>query len=618
MFQCVMNPEERRAIGAHYTSEENILKLLRPLFLDDLQEELEDAIALRGTARKRALNAFHEKLASLTFLDPACGCGNFLIITYRELRRLELQLLRALREDDPSQMLDVAMLLRITVDSFYGIEIEPFPAEISRVSLWLMDHLCNREASVEFGQNYARIPIRDTPHILCANALTTDWKSLSPDPASRPFSYILGNPPFNGARMMSPEQKADVVAVFGETDNVGNLDFVTAWYKKAADLIQGSSTRCAFVSTNSICQGEQVAILWKPLIERLGITLNFAYRTFKWHNEAKGNAAVHCVIVGFSCNPQKLVGNTSSKNKSIYDEDGVPHPAHNINAYLVDAPDAFVESRSTPICNVPEIGMGNQPIDDGNYLFTDEEKAVFLQKEPEALRFFKLWYGSHEFINRKPRHCLWLGDCPPNELRQMPECMKRVEAVRQFRLSSRRVSTLKLADAPTRFQTENMPQGNYIVIPEVSSERRRYVPIGFMTPDILCSNKLRLMPGATVYHFGILTSNLHMAWMRAVCGRLEMRYDYSIKIVYNNFIWPEANDAQKAAVMAAGQAVLDVRGQYPDCSLADLYDETSMPPTLRKAHSKLDTLVDKLYGRTFATDADRVAHLFSLYAASAK
>ena len=608
MFQGVMDPAERRALGAHYTSEENILKLLRPLFLDDLQEELEETIALRGPGRKRALNAFHDKLASLTFLDPACGCGNFLIIAYRELRRLELRLLRALREDDPSQVLDVALLLRVAVDQFAGIEIEPFPAEISRVSLWLMDHLCNREASLEFGQNYARIPIRDTPRILCANALATDWRTLAPDPpATNPFSYILGNPPFNGARTMSPEQKADVVAVFGDTANVGNLDFVTAWYKKAADLIQGSSTRCAFVSTNSISQGEQVAILWKPLMERSRVAIDFAYRTFKWRNEASGNAAVHCVIVGFSCKP----GSASSKNKVIYDETGTPHPARNINAYLVDAPNVFVESRSKPICAVPEIGMGNQPIDDGNYLFTDEEKTAFLEMEPNARRFFKPWYGAIEFINRAPRHCLWLGDCPPNDLRQMPECMKRVEAVRQFRLSSRRASTLKLADAPTRFQTENMPQGDYIVIPEVSSERRRYVPIGFMTPDNLCSNKLRLMPDATVYHFGVLTSSVHMAWMRAVCGRLEMRYDYSIKIVYNNFPWPEASDDQRNRVAASAQGILDVRGQYPDCTLADLYDETSMPPALRKAHLANDRAVLTAYG--FARDLPEeeiVARLF--------
>ena len=332
-------------------------------------------------------------------------------------------------------MLDVALLLRITVDQFAGIEIEPFPAEISRVSLWLVDHLCNREASLEFGQNYARIPIR-----------------------------------------------------------------------------------------------------------------------------------------------------------------GAPHPARNINAYLVDAPNVFVESRSKPICDVPEIGMGNQPIDDGNYLFSDEEKSAFIEKEPNAGRFFKPWYGATEFINRAPRHCLWLGDCPPNELRQMPECMKRVEAVRQFRLSSRRASMLKLADAPTRFQTENMPKGDDVVIPEVSSERRRYVPIGFMTPDNLCSNKLRLMPGATIYHFGVPTSSVHMAWMRAVCGRLEMRYDDSIKIVYNNFPWPEASDVQRNSVAAAAQGILDVRGRYPDCSLADLYDETSIPPALRKAHQANGRAVLTAYG----------------------
>ncbi len=477
-----------------------------------------------------------------------------------------------------------------------------------------MDHLCNREASVEFGQNYARIPIHDTPHILCANALTTDWKSLSTDSATKPFSYILGNPPFNGARMMSSEQKANVVTVFGETDNVGNLDFVTAWYKKAADLIQGTTTRCAFVSTNSICQGEQVAILWKPLIERLGITLNFAYRTFKWHNEASGNAAVHCVIVGFSHALCKFPDNPLSKNKIIYDEGGVPRPAHNINAYLVDAPDAFVESRSKPICDVPEIGIGNKPIDGGNYLFTKEEMEAFIAEEPASVKWFKPWIGSHEFINRYCRYCLWLGDCSPNELRNMPLAMQRVEAVRNFRLASKSPGTQKLAIRPTRFHVEKMPKGNYIVIPKVSSEKRRFIPIGFLTPETLCSDLVFMIPDASLYHFGVLTSSVHMAWMRAVCGRLKSDYRYSKDIVYNSFIWPEVNDAQKATVTAAAQAVLDARTKYPDSTLADLYDPLTMPPELSKAHTKLDALVDKLYSRPFTSDTDRVAHLFELYA----
>lgn len=614
MFQGVMNPEERRALGAHYTSEENILKLLQPLFLDELHEELERIQTLRGPARKRQLHAFHERLASLTFLDPACGCGNFLIITYRELRHIELEVLRSLQEDDPALVLDIALLLRITVDQFCGIELEAFPAEISRVSLWLMDHLCNLEVSKEFGMHYARIPIVDSPHIVCANALTTDWANLYRSDPPRPFSYILGNPPFYGARMMSPEQKQDLLEVFAGTARAGNLDFVTAWFKKAADLIQGTSTRVAFVATNSICQGEQVAILWQPLMEQLNIEITFAYRTFKWSNEARGVAAVHCVIVGFFSNPYKELKNPRAKNKTIYDKEGAPIPAHNINGYLVDAPDVFIANRKKPLCDVPDMGIGNKPIDGGNYLFSKEEMEEFITAEPSSAKWFKPWIGSREFINRYFRYCLWLGECPPHELRKMPQAMKRVEAVRQFRLESKSPGTRKIAATPTRFHVENMPQGNYIVVPKVSSERREYVPLGFLNPQALCSDLVFMIPDATLYHFGVLESRMHMAWMRTVCGRLEMRYRYSKDIVYNNFIWPQVSDKQEAAVSQAAQAILDARELYPDSSLADLYDPLTMPPELSKAHMRLDTIVDKLYGRTFTTDSDRVAHLFTLYA----
>ena len=541
-------------------------------------------------------------------MDPACGCGNFLIITYRELRRLELRLLRALREDDPSQVLDVALLLRITVDQFAGIEIEPFPAEISRVSLWLMDHLCNCEASLEFGQNYARIPIRDTPHILCANALTTDWRSLASDaPETRPFSYILGNPPFVGFTYTTPEQKADMAVIFPK---VKNLDFVAAWYKKAADLIQGTSTRCAFVSTNSICQGEQVAPLWPTL----PVTIDFAYRTFKWRNEASGNAAVHCVIVGFSA-PQASA--SSGRRKTIYTEDGTPHPAHNINAYLVDAPNVIITSRSKAICDVPPMIYGNKPVDGGNLIIEAKDYDNFIAQEPNAAKYIKRFVGAQEFLHNEKRYCLWLVGANPSELSKMPLVLERIQKCREMRLASKDDGARKLASLPSLFRDTKNPD-TYIIIPCHSSETREYVPMGFMDADSIVGNANLFIPNATLYHFGLLESRMHMAWMRAVCGRLEMRYRYSKDIVYNNFIWPEADEVRKAAVTQAAQAVLDARARYAESTLADLYDPVTMPPELSKAHARLDALVDKLYGRVFATDADRVAHLFALYATTVK
>jgi hypothetical protein len=383
----------------------------------------------------------------------------------------------------------------------------------------------------------------------------------------------MGNPPFNGARMMSAEQKEDMLNVFGGLRGAGNLDYVTAWYKKAADMMSGTRIKAAFVSTNSITQGEQPALLWKPLMER-GVKIIFGVPTFKWSSETKGFAAVHCVIVGFSYVSAESV----------------------INPYLIEAPVVFIESRSEPLCGAPDIGIGNKPIDGGNYLFTEDEKNEFLEKEPQAEKWFRPWLGSHEFINRYFRYCLWLGDCPPDELRKMPECMKRVEAVRRFRLESKSDGTRKLAEYPRRFHVENMPESSYIVIPETSSERRNYIPIGFLTPDILCSNLVKIIPDATLYHFAILTSNVHMAWTRTVCGRLKSDYRYSKDIVYNNFPWAEANEKQKAEIEGLAQGILDARANYPESSLADLYDPLTMPPELLKAHKALDKAVMRLYG----------------------
>jgi hypothetical protein len=510
----------------------------------------------------------------LKFLDPACGCGNFLIVTYRELRLLELEILK-MRSASQRKLFNLPSSLKVGVENFFGVEWEDFPCQIARVGMWLIDHQMNLRASDQFGEYYARLPLERSATIVRGNALRMDWEEVIP---KRELSYVLGNPPFNGARTMSPEQKSDMRAVFGDLRGVGNLDYVTAWHKKAADLIDGTRIKCAFVSTSSVAQGEQPAILWKPLMER-GVHINFGVPTFKWSNEAKGEAAVHCVIIGFS--------------RERTDRD--------VNQYLLNAPVVFIERRQRPLCDAPEIGVGNKPIDGGNYLFTEAEKAEFLRKEPRAEKWFRPWMGADEFINGHARHCLWLGDCPPEELRRMPEAMKRVEAVRQFRRASKSAPTRDLADAPRRFHVENMPDRTYIVIPEVSSERRKYIPMGYLAPDFLCSNLVKIVPNATLYHFGVLTSGAHNAWTRAVCGRLKSDYRYSKDIVYNNFPWPDASDGQKAEVEKLARAVLDARAKFPGSSLADLYDPISMPSDLLKAHGNLDRAVLRAYGFSAAT-----------------
>ena len=447
------------------------------------------------------------------------------------------------------------------------------------------------------------LPLKTNANIIEGNALRLDWESVVP---KEKLNYIMGNPPFVGARLMAQEQKSDLLKIFDGIKSAGNLDYVSCWYKKAADYMRDTKIRTALVSTNSITQGEQVAILWQPLFKQ-GVHIDFAHRTFRWDSEASIKAHVHCVIVGFSCA-------FNSKAKIIY-SDNQKLISDNINGYLLDAPPVFINSRITPICDVPKIGMGNQPIDDGNYLFSKDEMEEFIIKEPKSSKLFRKWFGSYEFINRKPRYCLWLGDLTPAELRKLPQCLKLVNAVKEYRLKSKRSSTLKLADKPTRFQTENMPDSSYIVIPEVSSERRKYVPIGFMSSDVLCSNKLRLMPNANMFEFGVLTSNVHMAWMRTVAGRLEMRYDYSIKLVYNNFPWPTPTEAQKEKIERTAQGILDARALYPESSLADLYDELTMPKELRDAHRANDRAVMEAYGfwGKLNSEAACVAELMKMY-----
>ena len=564
--------------------------------MDELWNEFEQV-----KATPAQLDAFHDKIASLKFLDPACGCGNFLIITYRELRLLELEVLR-MKINTAQRLLDVSSMLKVNVSQFYGIEYEEFPCQIAQVGMWLIDHQMNLLVADQFGTYYVRLPLKQSATIVHDNALRIDWDKVV---LTEELSYILGNPPFVGARIMSTEQKADLRHVFGSVKNVGNLDYVCCWYKKAVGVMQKNrNIATAFVSTNSISQGEQVSILWKPFFEK-GVFINFAYRTFKWNNEAKGKAAVHCVIIGF--------GMIEKRNKFIVDGDICSYVG-NINGYLVDAKNICIESRRKPLCDIPQIGIGNKPIDGGYYLFTEDEKNDFIAKEPASKEFFKKWIGSDEFINGKKRYCLWLGDCEPADLKNMPECLKRVEAVRKYRLASKSKPTRKLADKPRRFHVENMPNNNYIVIPESSSKNRRYIPIGFLSPDIFSSNLVKIIPRGTLYHFGILTSSIHNCWMRTVAGRLKSDYRYSKEIVYNNFPWPEANKRQQTKIAKLAQVVLDARKQFPGSSLADLYDPLTMPPVLLEAHQNLDREVMRLYGfPARMAEAAVVARLFELY-----
>jgi N-6 DNA Methylase len=621
LFQSVMNEKLRRNLGAHYTSEANILKLIKPLFLDRLWAEFEKA-----KHSPKRLFELHKRIASLRFLDPACGCGNFLVIAYRELRLLELATLRAAL-DSGSRHLDIFQLVQVNVDQFHGIEIEEWPAQIAQVALWLTDHQMNLMVSEEFGQYFRRLPLKQAPTIVCGNALVLDWNDVVP--AAR-VDYVMGNPPFGGAKYLNDAQRQDMARVCGSIPSFGLLDYVAAWYVKAVRYLGEASetgrtldglpdahpaprdtVKVAFVSTNSITQGEQVAVLWGWLLAQ-GVHIHFAHRTFQWSNDAPGEAAVHCVIIGWA-----LVDTDNRRLFDYPDIRGEAHesPAVHINPYLVDAPDVLVGRRPKPLCNVPGMVTGNKPIDDGNYLFSPEEKAEFLEREPAAASHFRRWVGGDEFINGIERWCLWLGDCPPQELRTLPEAMKRVEAVRQFRMASKSAPTRRLAGTPTRFHTEFIVVSPYLALPQVSSERRPYIPIAFLTQEYLCGDKLRLVRNASLYHFGVLTSSMHMAWMRQVSGRLESRYQYSGLVTYNNFPWPrDPSEKQTAAVEQAAQEVLDARAKFPGASLADLYDPVAMPPELRRAHGKLDRAVDAAYGRkSFSSDADRVAFLFDLY-----
>ena len=611
MFQSVMDEKVRHDLGAHYTSEKNILKVIGPLFLDDLKNELEEV-----GRNKRKLETLHDKLGKLKFLDPACGCGNFLVVTYRELRRMEIELLKRLyvREGDgatQTTMLNMGALSRIDVDCMYGIEIEEFPARIAELALWLTDHQMNTELGDVFGVYYARLPLTKRPNIHQDNALKLDWNEVVP---KEKLSYIFGNPPFIGSKVMSDEQRAELAEISEGVNNAGNLDYVTGWYLKAAKYIHGTGIEVAFVSTNSITQGEQVAILWNEMLSRYGISIKFAHRTFKWTNEARGKAAVFCVIIGFSF--------IDKAPKTIFEYDDVrsePHRivAKNINPYLVDAANVLIASRGKPlVSDLPDAAFGSMPNDDGQLIFdTATDLNDFLVEEPNAKEFIKPFMAAKEFLQGGQRFCLWLKDADPRRLKEMPLVMQRLQYIRLKREQSSRPATRELANIPYLFGEDRQPVKEYILIPRVSSENRKYIPMGFFGPEIITGDTCIIVPGATLYHFGVLESEMHMTWMRSVAGRLKSDYRYSKDIVYNNFPWPqEVSDKDKESVEKAAQFVLDIRKEFPTSTLADLYDPNTMPPKLLKAHQELDKAVDKCYGKKgFATEAERLEFLFGMY-----
>ena len=598
MFQEIMNQEKRREWGTYYTSEENIEKLIGPLFLDSLREEL---AACRGNRRK--LQRFHQKLQNLCFFDPACGCGNFLIVAYRELRRLELAVIRELY-DTEQRVLDVGMFCRVDVGQFYGIEYEPFQAQIARVGMWLTDHQMNREAAEFFGMYYARIPLVSSARIVQGNALEMDWEQVIPR-EKKPF--IIGNPPFVGARLMNREQKQDLRRVFAGMRAAGNMDYVTAWYRKAAEYMAGTDIQAAFVSTNSITQGEQAGLLWNCLAHDFGMELDFARRSFVWNNEARGQAKVHCVILGFSSRERK-----KKEPKRIFQGDTC-RPVPHINAYLAAAPDVFLESRRKPLWPVPSMVFGSMANDGGHLLLSPEEAEQIRSAWPEAAPWIRRFCGSVEYIENQERYCLWLKGVEPEAYARIPAIRERVEAVRRFRQVSPREATKKLAETPALFGEIRQPEeGRYILVPRVSSENRPYIPMGFLSAETIASDAVFLVPEASAALFGILNSAMHIAWVRGVAGRLKSDYRYSASVVYNNFPFPDLEDGT-GEVETAAEALLVVQQRLLPELGPSLYAEETMPAEFREAHRWLDAAVDALYGWAGGEEEERLAFLFSLY-----
>ena len=608
VFESTLNPETRRSGGMHYTSIENIHKVIDPLFLDGLKAEFEEIAAVTvEKTRKAKLEAFQRKLAGLKFLDPACGSGNFLTETYISLRRLENETISLLHKGQI--MLDMGNPIQVSIGQFYGIEINDFAVTVAKTALWIAESQMMKETEDVVHMTLDFLPLKSYANITETNALRVDWESVVP---KNELDYIMGNPPFVGYSLQSKAQKDDILSIYVDEKGkpyktAGKIDYVSGWYFKAAQLMQGTSIRTAFVSTNSITQGEQVAGVWKPLYDRFGIHVDFAHRTFRWDSEASLKAHVHCVIVGFSVAP-------NSQERRLFTSERM-QIVENINAYLLDAPNVFIDSRSISICNVPQMVYGNKPTDGGFLFLTAEERDELLKKEPATEKFIRQIYGATEYINNKARYCLWLVGASPAELRKSAFIMERVEQVKQFRLSSTKAATQKSADTPTIFQEIRHPDSEYIIIPRHSSETRRYIPFGFVSPQIIVNDAVQIIPGAEIYHFGIMMSNVHMAWTRAVCGRIKSDYRYSKDVVYNNFPWPTPTDAQKAKIEQTAQAVLDARALYPDSSLADLYDETTMPPELRKAHQMNDKAVMLAYGFSVKdmTESKCVAELMKMY-----
>jgi type I restriction-modification system DNA methylase subunit len=615
VFESTLNPQTRRSGGMHYTSIENIHKAIDPLFLDDLKAEYDEIADIQVEKTKKSkFEAFQKKLSDLKWLDPACGSGNFLTETYISIRRLENQVIRAILDCDKKQVEGQIILgdngnlnlIKVSISQFYGIEINDFAVTVAKTALWIAESQMMKKTEDVVHMQLDFLPLKTNANIAEGNALHMEWEDVI---AKEELNYIMGNPPFVGARIMSESQKKDLNAVFGAWKNVGNLDYVCCWYKKASDYMKKTNIRAALVSTNSVSQGETVANLWKPLF-KAGVHIDFAHRTFRWDSEAKIKAHVHCVIIGFSLAP-------NTKPCQLYNLEHM-QVVNNINGYLVDADDIFVESRNKPLCSVPELITGCQRLDDDNFMFTDEEKIDFIAKEPLSKKYFYQWYGAEEFIKNKLRWCLYIGQATPADLNKMPHVKDIVSKVKDYRLQSNRAQTKKYADYPTKFYLEVIPTSNYIAIPVVSSEKRRYIPMGFLGTNVLCSNQLNMIPNAQIYHLGVLSSNVHMAWVRAVCGRLEMRYRYSKDVVYNNFPWPTPTDEQKKKIEKTAQGILDARTLYSDSSLADLYDPLTMPPEILKAHQANDKAVMEAYGFTKGSEEYRsssacVAALFRMY-----
>ena len=601
LFESTLNPETRRSGGMHYTSIENIHKVIDPLFLDDLKSELEEIKQLKQpNVQKDRLNAFCDKLSTLKFLDPACGSGNFLTETYISLRKLENEALAIINQDQI--VFDSGDIIKVKISQFYGIEINDFAVTVAKTALWIAESQMIKETEDIVSTKIDFLPLTTNAYIVEGNALQIDWETVVP---KNELNYIMGNPPFVGGMMMSREQKFQMTEVFNNIKGVGELDYVCAWYMKATDYIQNTNIKVAFVSTNSICQGQQAVTLWEPIMKK-GVKINFAHRTFIWDSEANVKAHVHCVIVGFST--------TDIQKKVIFDNDKYKF-VENINSYLAEAPDVFIQSVSKPLCDVPPMRFGSMPRDGGGFVLSADEKAEMIAKEPLSEKWIHPYIGATEFINNRERYCLWLVGANPSEVKKCPSVMKRIEFVRDFRASSKAAGTRKFAQTPMTFCQIAQPDTDYIIVPKTSSGRRRYVPLGFMDKETIASDLVFLIPNGTLYNFGILMSNVHNAWMRTVCGRLKSDYRYSKDIVYNNFPWPNPTDEQKAKIEQTAQAILDARALYPDCSLADLYDELTMPVELRKAHQANDKAVMQAYGFDYKTmtESECVAELMKMY-----